>query len=87
MNMPAEQPKNYLGLNILGLFGCTVAGIIGIIFALQSKNKWEAGDHSGAQDAAKIAKITGIIGLIGFILVALYIVLVVIVGGAMVAGM
>jgi len=63
--------------NILGIFGCTVIGIIGLIFALQVNSKWESGDYAGAESSAQVAKIMGIIGLIGFILAALYIVFVV----------
>ncbi|GAA1444115.1 CD225/dispanin family protein [Nocardiopsis tropica] len=65
-------PKNYLMFNILGIFGCTVIGIIGLIFALQVNSKWESGDYAGAQSSAQVAKIMGIIGLIGFICVVLY---------------
>ncbi|RCV50730.1 CD225/dispanin family protein [Marinitenerispora sediminis] len=65
---PAEQPKNWLWANILGIFGCTVIGIIGLIFALQVGSKWTIGDYAGAEDAASKAKIFGIISLIAFIL-------------------
>ena len=71
---PPEPPKNYLVHNILGIFGCTVIGIIGLVFALQVNSKWQSGDYSGAQDAAKIAKILGIIGLVSFILMVVFVV-------------
>ncbi|TDQ48516.1 CD225/dispanin family protein [Actinorugispora endophytica] len=70
---PAGQPpKNYLWMNILGLFGCTVIGIIGLIFALQVNSKWSIGDYAGAESSANTAKIMGIISLIGFILGAIF---------------
>jgi heme/copper-type cytochrome/quinol oxidase subunit 2 len=65
---PGGPPKNYLVHNILGIFGCTVIGIIGLVFALQVNSKWEMGDYAGAESAAGTAKILGIISLIGFIL-------------------
>lgn len=65
-----EPPKNYLVHNILGIIGCTIVGIIGLVFSLQVNNKWESGDYHGAQEASQVAKILGIIGLIGFCLVA-----------------
>ncbi|MFE6304269.1 CD225/dispanin family protein [Nocardiopsis sp. NPDC057823] len=67
-------PKNYLVHNILGIFGCTVIGIIGLIFSLQVNSKWQAGDYAGAEESAKIAKIMGIISLIGFILMIVFVV-------------
>lgn len=69
----SEPPKNYLVHNILGIIGCTVVGIIGLIFAIQVNSKWEAGDYAGAQEAAQVAKILGIIGLICFILVVVFV--------------
>ncbi|MDT0330477.1 CD225/dispanin family protein [Nocardiopsis lambiniae] len=72
---PSGPPKNYLVHNILGIFGCTVIGIIGLIFALQVNSKWQAGDYTGAEESAKVAKIMGIIGLVGFILALLFVVL------------
>jgi hypothetical protein len=83
MNVPTEQPKGYVGLNILAIFGCTIAGIIGLIFGLQVKSKWEAGDYAGAESASKIAKITGIIGVVGFVLLIIYIIAMVALGGAL----
>ncbi|GAB3696559.1 CD225/dispanin family protein [Nocardiopsis oceani] len=65
---PAEPPKNYLLFNILGIFGCMVLGIIGLVFALQVNSKWQMGDYAGAESAANTAKILGIIGLVCFII-------------------
>lgn len=72
---PGGPPKNYLAHNIMGILGCTVVGIIGLIFALQVNSKWDAGDYAGAEDAAKVAKIMGIIGLVSFICLVVFIVL------------
>src|SRR5690606_32100501 len=62
----AQPPKNYLWMNILGILGCTVIGIIGLVFSLQVNKKWEMGDYAGAESASSTAKILGIIGVIGF---------------------
>ncbi|MEC3892129.1 CD225/dispanin family protein [Nocardiopsis alba] len=70
---PAEPPKTYLWMNILGIFGCTIIGIIGIIFALQVNSKWAVGDYAGAESASNTSKILGIISLIGFGLALAYI--------------
>ncbi|MFD6094786.1 CD225/dispanin family protein [Nocardiopsis flavescens] len=79
---PSGPPKNYMVHNILGIFGCTIIGVIGLIFSLQVNSKWQAGDYHGAEESAKVAKIMGIISLIGFILmivvVVFYIILMVI---------
>ncbi|WP_017573557.1 CD225/dispanin family protein [Nocardiopsis halotolerans] len=72
---PSGPPKNYLVHNILGIFGCTVVGIIGLIFALQVNSKWEMGDYAGAESSAQTARILGIIGLVGFILMIVFAVL------------
>ncbi|WP_028647797.1 CD225/dispanin family protein [Nocardiopsis sp. CNT312] len=81
-----ERPKNYLVHNILGIFGCTIVGIIGLVFSLQVNSKWDSGDYAGAQSAAGTAKILGIISLVSFILAVIfwivYIVFVVLVLGA-----
>ncbi|MBR8741527.1 CD225/dispanin family protein [Nocardiopsis sp. MG754419] len=61
----AEPPKTYLWMNIVGIFTCTVAGIIGLIFALQVNSKWQMGDYAGAESSSNTAKITGIISLVG----------------------
>ncbi|MEY9212927.1 CD225/dispanin family protein [Thermobifida halotolerans] len=68
----AQPPKNYLWMNILGIFGCTIVGIIGLVFALQVNSKWNMGDYAGAESAANTAKILGIIGLISFILMVIF---------------
>ncbi|MCY9782971.1 CD225/dispanin family protein [Nocardiopsis sp. EMB25] len=84
----AEPPKNYMVHNILGIFGCTVVGIIGLIFSLQVNSKWQMGDYAGAEESAKVAKIMGIISLIGFILTIVLVVIyviIMIIGFAMVA--
>ncbi|MEV2274845.1 CD225/dispanin family protein [Nocardiopsis sp. NPDC049922] len=73
-----EPPKNYLVHNILGIFGCTVIGVIGLIFALQVNSKWQVGDYNGAMESAKVAKIMGIISLISFILMVVFVVIYVI---------
>ncbi len=67
-------PNNYLWMNIVGLFGCTIAGIIGLIFALQVSSKWQMGDYAGAESSANTAKICGIIGLVGAVLWIAYII-------------
>jgi len=59
----------------MGILGCTVIGIIGLIFALQVNSKWQMGDYNGAHESAKVAKIMGIIGLIGFILMIVFVVI------------
>lgn len=61
----SEPPKTYLWMNILGIFTCTIAGIIGLIFALQVNSKWQMGDYAGAESSSNTAKITGIISLVG----------------------
>ena len=53
----AQPPKNYLWMNILGILGCTVIGIIGLVFSLQVNKKWEMGDYAGAESASSTAKI------------------------------
>ncbi|WP_159942215.1 MULTISPECIES: CD225/dispanin family protein [unclassified Nocardiopsis] len=68
-------PKNYLVHNILGIFGCTIIGVIGLVFSLQVNSKWEAGDYAGAESAAQTAKVLGIIGLVSFILAAVLLVI------------
>ncbi len=82
----SEPPKNYLVFNIIGLFGCTVLAIIGLVFALQVSSKWQIGDYQGAESAAKTAKIMGIISFVCAILHVLfwvvYIVFIVIILGA-----
>ncbi|MCY9782969.1 CD225/dispanin family protein [Nocardiopsis sp. EMB25] len=80
----AEPPKNFLVFNILGLFGCTILAIVGLVFAIQVNSKWQAGDYAGAESAAKTAKILGIISFIGFCLTVVYVVLMIL--GAVVAG-
>lgn len=67
-----EAPKTYLWMNILGIFGCTVIGIIGLVFALQVNSKWSVGDYAGAESASNTARILGIIGLVCFILAAIF---------------
>ncbi|WP_116245215.1 CD225/dispanin family protein [Nocardiopsis sp. FIRDI 009] len=76
----AEPPKNFLVFNILGLFGCTILAIVGLIFALQVNGKWQAGDYAGAESSAKVAKILGIISFIGFCLMIVYVLFLIIVG-------
>jgi heme/copper-type cytochrome/quinol oxidase subunit 2 len=69
---PGAQPPTYLWQNILGIFGCTIIGIIGLVFALQVNSKWQIGDYAGAESASNTAKILGIIGLICFILMVVF---------------
>lgn len=65
-------PKNYLGFNIAGIFGCTVVGIIGLIFALQVSSKWQMGDYAGAESSANTARILGIIGVVALCIQAVF---------------
>lgn len=58
--------------NIIGLFGCTILAIIGLVFSLQVSSKWQIGDYHGAESAANTAKIMGIISLVCAILHVLF---------------
>lgn len=80
----AQPPKNYLWMNILGIFGCTIIGIIGLIFSLQVNSKWSMGDYAGAESSANTAKILGIISLIGFVLTVISVILYIIFAVALV---
>jgi len=71
-------------MNILGIFGCTVIGIIGLIFSLQVNSKWSMGDYAGAESSANTAKILGIISLIGFVLTVISVILYIIFAVALV---
>lgn len=68
----SEPPKNYLVFNIIGLFGCTILAVIGLVFALQVSSKWQIGDYQGAESAANTAKIMGIISFVCAILHVLF---------------
>ncbi|QVQ53092.1 CD225/dispanin family protein [Spiractinospora alimapuensis] len=69
---PGEPPKTYTWMNVLGIFGCTILGVIGLVFSLQVNSKWQMGDYAGAQSASDTARILGIISLICFIVMVLF---------------
>ncbi|KUP98524.1 CD225/dispanin family protein [Thermobifida cellulosilytica] len=81
----AQPPKNYLWMNILGIFGCMgILGIIGLVFSLQVNSKWSAGDYAGAESAAGTARILGLISFtltvitwVGMILYFIFVILMV----------
>lgn len=59
------QPPTHLPLAIVsflmsGIFG----GVFALYFAYQVGQRWQAGNPSGAADAARLAKIWGIIGIV-----------------------
>lgn len=59
-----EKPNNNLVWAIIALFGCTLLGIVALIFSLQVDSKWQTGDYAGATDAAKKAKLFAMISII-----------------------
>lgn len=65
-------PSNNLVLAILGLLCCWPLGIPAVVFAAQVNGKWNAGDQSGAVEAAgkakKFAVIALVLGVVGLIL-------------------
>lgn len=76
-----EMPQNHMTLaivaTVIGLCPtlCCINGILGgiaIYFATQVKKKFEAGDHAGAESAAKNAKLLTYISLGLFIAGILY---------------
>ena len=76
-----EMPKNNMTLAIVGtILGLcptlccinAIIGGIGIYFASQVKKKFEAGDHNGAEQAAKNAKVLGWIAIGLFIASIIY---------------
>lgn len=80
----SAKPKNYLVENIVagvvGLFCCcgisTITGVIGIVFATQVDSKFNQGDYTGAESAAKTAKtmfyVTAGLVVLGFIINIIY---------------
>lgn len=77
----AEVP-NYLVQSILAtLFCCLPFGIVSIVFAAQANSKRDAGDISGAMQAAKNAKKWAWVAFgAGLVAIALYIIVVVMAG-------
>lgn len=79
-----SKPSNNLVLAILStLFCCLPFGVVSIVFASQVDNKWNSGDHAGAQEAADKAKRWAIISAVaGVVAIVAYIVIVVVIIGA-----
>ena len=76
----AEVP-NYLVQSILAtLFCCLPFGIVSIVFAAQANSKRDAGDISGAMQAAKNAKTWAWVAFAGLVAITLYILVVVMAG-------
>jgi hypothetical protein len=78
------MPKNWLVESILvTIFCCLPFGIAGIVFASQVNSKYQTGDFAGALQASKEAgkwtKIGFWIGLAG---IAVYIIVILLTGGA-----
>ncbi|MEP6952138.1 MAG: CD225/dispanin family protein [Ginsengibacter sp.] len=78
------MPKNWLVESILvTIFCCLPFGIAGIVFASQVNSKYQTRDYAGAlqasKEAAKWTKIGFFIGLAGIVI---YIIVILLTGGA-----
>lgn len=59
------MPSTYLGWNIAATVLCCIpCGIIGIIYSVMTRNKYDQGDYAGAQNASKWAAIWLILGIV-----------------------
>ncbi len=73
----SQRPNDLLVWSILSTILCCIAtGIVAIVYSSKVNGLWDAGDHAGAQDAARKAKtwnLVGLgIGLVGWVLWLVY---------------
>lgn len=82
--VPPARPKNWLVESILvTIFCCLPFGVAGIVFAAQVNSKYDAGDYDGAVKSSKEAgKWTKIGFFIGIAVIALYLIFILLLGGA-----
>ena len=68
-----KQPPAYLlWAIIVTLLLCQVLGIVAILYSIQVKRRWEAGDHIGAKEASRMTRIwIFFAAIIGIILLAI----------------